>query len=111
MTLDRKAATRAYQENPRPVGVFRVRNTESGVAFIGSSVDVTSMLNRQRFQLEMGSHRDRALQAEWNMRGSASFEFEVLDTLEMPDDPAYDPREDLAELLEMWRERLGAGEA
>ena len=83
-------------------------STESGIAFLGSSVDVPSMLNRQRFELEIGSHKDRALQAEWNRCGPEGFAFEVLDTLEPPDDPAYDPREDMAELLEMWRERLAA---
>ena len=110
VAFDRKAAAREYRENPRPVGVYRIRSAEGGVAFIGSSVDVPSMLNRARFELEMGSHRDRTLQAEWNRCGSEGFVFEVLDTLELPDDPAYDPGEDLAELLDMWRERLAAAE-
>ena len=110
MALDRKAAAREYMDNPRPMGVFRVSCAEGGASFLGSSVDLLSMLNRQRFELEMGSHRDRVLQAEWNEHGAATFRFEVLDTLEPPEDPAYDPHEDLLELLEMWRERLGSGE-
>ena len=105
---DRKAAARAYRDECRPVGVFRVMSTRSGRAFVGSSVDLPSMLNRQRFQLEMGSHPDPALQAEWNAGGAEGFEIEVLDTLELPEDPAYDPRDDLRELLEMWRTRLSA---
>jgi hypothetical protein len=106
MITDRKAAAHAYREERRPAGVFRVLNTESGRAFVGSSVDLPSMLNRQRFQLEMGSHPDRQLQSEWNAQGGAAFVIEVLDTLEFPDDPAYDPAEDLRELLDMWRDRL-----
>ena len=90
------------------MGVFRVRNTLSGQAFVGSSVDLPSMLNRQRFQLEMGVHPNRALQAEWNEMGAEAFEFEVVDTLAPPDDLDYDPRDDLRELLEMWEERLWA---
>jgi hypothetical protein len=109
MATDRKAAARAYREDRRPMGVFRVLNVTSGRSFVGSSVDLPSMLNRQRFQLEMGSHPDRTLQAEWNQLGPDAFEIEVLDTLEAPDDPGYDPREDLRELLEMWQARL-AGE-
>jgi acetolactate synthase regulatory subunit len=108
MATDRKAAARAYREDRRPMGIFRVRNVTSGRSFVGSSVDLPSMLNRQRFQLEMGSHSDRALQAEWNELGPDAFEIEVLDTLEAPDDAGYDPREDLRELLEMWQARLAS---
>ncbi len=106
VATDRRAAARAYREERRPAGVFRVRNTLTGLALLGTSVDLPSMLNRQRFQLEMGGHPDKALQAAWNACGPDAFVFEVLDTLEWPEDPAYDPREDLRELLGMWAERL-----
>lgn len=108
VVTDRKAAARAYKEDRRPMGIFRVRSIESERAFVGSSVDLPSMLNRQRFQLEMGSHPDRSLQTEWNSRGGVGFEFEVLDTLEAPDDPGYDPGDDLSELLAMWQDRLSS---
>jgi hypothetical protein len=109
VATDRKKAARAYREERRPAGIFRVLNTETGRAFIGSSVDLPSMLNRQRFQLEMGSHPDKKLQAEYNAQGPDAFEIEVLDALELPEDPAYDPRDDLKELLAMWTERLAEG--
>ncbi|NTU72079.1 MAG: GIY-YIG nuclease family protein [Coriobacteriia bacterium] len=108
MATDRKAASRAYREERRPVGIFRVRLAPGGYAYLSSSVDLPSMANRQRFQLEMGSHPDKTLQAEFNRIGSEGYEFEVLDTLELPDDLAYNPRDDLRELLDMWRERLAA---
>lgn len=106
MALDRKTAIREYRENPRPMGLFAVRNVATGRLFLGTTADLPSMLRRQRFTLEMGSHMNRALQADWNVLGEEAFAFEVLDTLERADDATSDPKDDLAELLAMWRERL-----
>jgi hypothetical protein len=105
--MDRKAQIRAYKETPRPMGVFRVRNTVNGKSLIGTSVDVPGMLNRQRFQLRAGGHPDRALQRDWNESGPEAFEFETLDTLAPPEEPGYDPAADLKMLEQMWLEKLG----
>ena len=48
MAVDRKALIRQYKETRRPAGVFRVRNTANGKSLVGTSVDLPSMLNRQR---------------------------------------------------------------
>jgi hypothetical protein len=104
---NRKDLIRAYRDADRPMGVFQVAHPDSGVNVVGASVDLDSMLNRQRAQLSMGSHPDKALQREWDTSGGAGFVFEVLDTLDPADDPAYDPSDDLEQLLVMWRERLG----
>jgi hypothetical protein len=66
------------------------------------------MLNRQRFQLERGSHTDRELQKEWNEFGPAAFIFEALDQLEPSREPDHDPSEDLRVLAQMWLEKLKA---
>lgn len=89
------------------MGVWRVYSSVSGHGVMGTSRDLPSMLNRQRAQLMGGVHPDKVLQEEWDARGAGPFVFEVLDTLEPRDDPAYDPTDDLAELSRMWRERLG----
>lgn len=104
--LDRKAMVRQYKENPRPAGVFGVRNTAENVLLLGVSADLPGMLNRQRFQLEMGSHPDKALQADWVRLGPDAFVIEVLDELEMPKEPGHDPRDDLATLRDMWLDRM-----
>ncbi len=93
------------------MGVFRVRNIKTGRSLVASSVDLPSMLNRQRFQLEMGGHANKQLQADWNELGPDAFEITVLDELEPAEDPSRDPKEDLAMLVEMWRDKLvAAGE-
>ena len=105
--MDRKARIREYKDTPRPMGVFRVRNTVNGRCFIGSSVDLPAMLNRQRFQLELGGHPDRALQSDFNEMGLEAFELEVVDTLEAPEEPGADVSADLNELELMWLHQLG----
>jgi hypothetical protein len=88
------------------MGVYRVRNTVDDRSFVGSSVDLTAMLNRQRSQLSMGGHPNRELQKDWNELGSEAFAFEVLDELTPRDDPGYDPTADLRALEELWLDRL-----
>ncbi|HVN76224.1 MAG TPA: GIY-YIG nuclease family protein [Thermoanaerobaculaceae bacterium] len=106
--IDRRARIREYKETRQPAGIFRIRNTARGRSLIGSTVNLPGMLNRQRFQLEHGSHPDRELQSDWRELGAGAFVFEVLDRLEPRDEPGYDPAEDLRVLKEMWLEKLAA---
>ena len=108
MGMDRKEAIRAYKEARRPMGVFQVRNTVTGKVYVGTSVDLPSILNRHRAQLRLAAHADRALQADWNALGESAFGFDVLDTLEAPDEPGYDPADDLRTLEDLWRGKLAA---
>jgi group I intron endonuclease len=104
--MDRKARIRAYKETPRPMGVYRVRNTANGKGLVGSSTDLPARLNRHRAQLSMGAHANRALQKDWNELGPEVFEFEILDTLKPRETAGYDPSDDLRVLEEMWLDKL-----
>ena len=104
--MDRKELTRQYKQTARPAGVYRVRNTERGISLVGASRDLPGALNRQRFQLEMGSHPDKELQSDWNELGADAFAIEALDELEPSDAPDYDPAEDLRLLKELWLDKL-----
>lgn len=107
MDARRKELIRRYKETPRPAGVYQIRNTVNGRVLVGSSKDAPAMLNRERFDLEAGSHKNKALQAEWREYGQGAFAFEVLDLLKMPEgEPGYDPTDDLRVLEQMWAERL-----
>lgn len=100
--------TRKYKETPRTMGVFAIRNTASGRSFIGSSVDVTARLNRNRSELRMGAHKNSELQGDWNRLGPDAFSFDVLDTLKPSDEPGADPAEDLSVLEAMWRDKVAS---
>lgn len=104
--MDRRELTRAYRDTPRPMGVYRVRNTTDGRSLVGRSVDLPAILNRQLAQLRLGVHRNAELQRDWNALGADAFAFEVLDTLERPERSDYDPSDDLRVLEALWLERL-----
>jgi hypothetical protein len=104
--MDKKALIREYKESRRPMGVFRVHNKVHDKSFVGKSVDLPAMLNRQQSQLRMGGHPNRALQKDWNELGAEAFAFEVLDTLTIPERTDYDPAADLRALEELWLDKL-----
>ena len=104
--MDRRALIREYKRTPRPAGLFSVRNTASGRCLIGVGADLPGTLNRQRFQLEMGSHPDKELQRDWNELGADSFVIEVLDELDPSENSEGDLASDLAALKQAWIEKL-----
>lgn len=59
---DKKALRRQYNETIRSACVYAMRNIVAGRSLIGTSLDVPSMLNRQRFQLDMDVHPNKQLQ-------------------------------------------------
>lgn len=102
----RSELKRRYRENPPEAGIYRITNTANGKVFIGKSLNVRGKLNGQMFELKLGSHRNRALQRDWNEFGDGSFAFDVVDILKPDDDPLRDMSEDLAALEEAWLEKL-----
>ncbi len=88
------------------MGVYQVRNTKSGKVMIASSPNLPAIFNRLRMELETGGYRKHPeLQDDWNTLGAEAFEFEVLEELEPPDTPGWDPGDDLQALLELIREQ------
>lgn len=110
-TPDRKSRIRDYKQNPPAAGVFLIRNTVSGRVLVGRAANLPGMFNRQRFQLEMGSHPDRELQVDWNTLGQDCFEFEVLDELELGEDLTPQALSDeLVVLHRLWLDHLSGQE-
>ena len=106
MNTDQKALKKAYQQSHRPMGIWAIRNLVTDKVLLGASLNAPGMLNRLKFQLQMGSHPNHALQADWNELGSERFAFEILDEISPRSDPAYDYRSDLLFLEDMWLENL-----
>jgi|GEM_PF-127232 len=102
---------RQYKDNPPDAGVYAIRCTAIGHALVQvhASTNVAGAINRARFQLRMRSHTDKRLQQQWQQHGEAAFRFEVLDVLKRREDATEaQQRDDLAALLVLWREELGA---
>ncbi|HEV7857173.1 MAG TPA: GIY-YIG nuclease family protein [Pyrinomonadaceae bacterium] len=106
MDKDKKKLKQEYRQNPRPMGVFLIRNMVNEKVFVGVSLDLAGIINRHKFQLAMGNHTNTRLQLEWNEFGGESFAFEILDQLNPQDDPQFDYRKDLACLEDLWLEKL-----
>ncbi len=104
--MDKKALVREYKETRRPMGVYCIRNTVNGKLLVARSVDLPSILNRQRGQLRSGRHPNPTLQKDLVEYGVEAFVVEVLDTLEPPAQADSDPAVDLRTLEQMWLDKL-----
>jgi hypothetical protein len=106
MEDNKKRLKREYKLNPPPMGVFVIRNMINDKVFVGVSRDLPGIINRHRFQLKMGNHRNARLQADWKEFGDESFAFEILEQLNPSDVPHFDYREELALLEKLWLAKL-----
>jgi len=89
----------AYKREARPMGLYVVRNTRTATAYIGAASDLDGILNRNRFELKMGGHTNKALAADLKVHGLEAFAFEIVDRLEPRE--GQDDRAELAVLLQM----------
>jgi hypothetical protein len=93
---ERKRLKEEFKGRPHVAGIFAVTNKDNGRVFLGSCLEADRPLRRLRFELQLGSCRNRELQADFDRLGEDSFLFAVLETVPAE---AADPSEEL-ELLE-----------
>lgn len=62
-------------------GVYAIRNTRTGKAYVGSSVDMQRRRRTHWRELRNGTHGCAKLQRSWLKHGADSFAFEVLETV------------------------------
>lgn len=102
----RKDIKREYKEREKPAGVFQVKNTANAKVLLGSSLNLEGPLNAHKFMLTIGSHRNKALQKDWNEYGEDKFVFEILETVKVKDDPSFNLNDELTLLEHIWIEKL-----
>ena len=100
--------TRRYKESLPPMGVYVIRNVLSGRVFVRGSLNLDGAMNRCRFELARGQHRDRALMDEWARHGAENFRFEIIDTIRKREEPGFDYAAELASMLALWTEELAS---
>ncbi len=89
------------------MGIFAIRSKTNGKCYIETARDLKGAVNRNRFQLETGSHPVRELQKEWKDFGAGNFTVQVLENLEYDkDESKTDYNEELALLRMIWEESL-----
>jgi hypothetical protein len=96
----------AYKKATPPAGVFIIKNNITGKILLGSSLNLNGPMNRIKFELALGEHKNQPLQDDWNRYGEDNFSFEILDQLEPSDDPAYNLSDELTALEELWLAEL-----
>jgi group I intron endonuclease len=102
----KKDIVREYKERQKPAGVFQIKNTVNGKVLLGSSLNLEGPLNAHKFMLSVGSHRNKALQQEWNEYGEDKFVFEILEVVQVKDDPNFNLKDELTLLEQIWLEEL-----
>lgn len=102
----KKEIKREYKEREKIAGVFQVKNIANGKVLLGSSLNLDGPLNSHRFMLEIGSHRNKVLQQEWNEYGPDKFVFEILEVVEVKNEPSFNLNDELTLLEEIWLEKL-----
>jgi hypothetical protein len=102
----RKEINREYKERVKPSGVFQVKNLSNGKVLLGSSLNLEGPLNKHRFMLKINSHPNKELQNDWNEMGPEQFTFEILETIQIKDDPNFNLKDELTLLEEIWLEKL-----
>jgi hypothetical protein len=94
-----------YKREARPMGVYAVRNLMTHVAYIGTATDLPGILNRHRFELKLGGHRNADLAQAYKDHGPDAFAYEVLDKLEPKTEGGLDYASELETLLSLRMEQ------
>ena len=106
MDPNKKQLKRNYEQTPRALGVFLIRNNLNDKVFLAAGIDLRGLINRHKFQLTNGSHPNKQLQADWNESGSNNFAFEIVDELSPRAGDEIEYRAEVAFLEVLWLEKL-----
>lgn len=101
-----KMLKQQYLQTSSRAGVYAIRNCINGRALVAGSSNAEGALNRHRFELQRGGHRNPRLAQDWAEHGEAAFCFDVLDMVAPSDDPAFNAARELAALVSLWRQEI-----
>lgn len=104
----RRQAVRDFKERKVSRGIFVVRCTATGEAWVGSSRNLDQQQNSIWFGLRAGGYINRSVQAAWTAHGEAAFAFEVLETLDDEDLGDLGRADLLKSRAAKWRVEIGA---
>ena len=71
-----------FKERKVPRGIFEVRCSATGDAWVGSSPNLDAARNSLWFQLRAGRYRNTSLQQTWTQHGEPAFTLDVLERFE-----------------------------
>ena len=99
----KKELQEQYKDYHPPMGLLVIRNRQDGRFALMSSQNLPGSMNSVRFQLNLGSYPNQALQRAWQAQGQEQFIFEIVEELSYDeDDEGRDYRPDLQVLEELY---------
>ncbi len=106
--MDRKKELKEkYKQMKTEMGIFVVRFKNSKKYYLETTQNLNGKMNSTKFQLQIGSHRNKELQEEWNSHGENGSVIEVLERLEYDkDETKTDYSEELSIMKMVWEEKL-----
>lgn len=107
----KRALKEEYKQMKPVTGVYQVMNKKSGMVLIEGAANITAKWNRHRTELRFGSHRNKKLQADWNLEGEENFLFSVVSELKISEENNLDLNKEVKLLLEMVEEEIGIQDA
>lgn len=89
------------------MGIFAVINKSNGKYYLEPTENLKGVMNSTQFKLDLGSHREKELQKDWQGLGKEKFEIKILEQLEYDQDESKtDYTEELTLLKMLWIEKL-----
>jgi hypothetical protein len=101
-----KELAEAYKLIKPLMGVFQIKNEQNGKLFLGSSTDLRAIWNRNKAELNFGSHRNKALQNDWIAFGESLFSFTILSEIQQKEAEKLDYAKEVKTLETMFIEEL-----
>lgn len=101
----RRDISRRARDAFPPMGIYAIRDKETGEVLVASSRNVHGAMNRIQFELRMRSHPNKVLQAKWDRSGPGRFDFEIIELLKEREDSNFDYVEELRTLEQIYREQ------
>lgn len=103
----KKQLQQQYMQMKPDMGIFVIRNKQTGKSHLVTSQNLKGKMNSIRFQLNFGNYPAKELQQDWTTLGENQFEVEILEKLKYDkDESKTDYGEELDILRMMWVERL-----
>lgn len=101
----RKQMVDQYKQQKISMGIYQLQNKENNKIFIESINNLKSREFTLRMMLDSGRHPNKLLQEDWTKYGSDSFEYTVLEEVEIEHDvtPVY-KKQKLDEMKTKWLE-------
>lgn len=75
----RRDAIRNFKEKKPAIGIYAVRSSVTGHAWVGATRNLEATKNSCWFQLRNRLHRETSLQQEWDTQGESVFQYQVLE--------------------------------